>query len=66
MGFGGSVFQWHRDLRLSLAYAPTRLAWYDPRNLRGAELQDVAARCARRMQQEEGKGGMKREILATA
>ncbi len=36
MGFGGSVFQWRRDLGVSFAYVPTRLAWYDLQNLRGA------------------------------
>lgn len=47
MGFGGSVFQWHPELGISFAYTPTRMAWYDLQNRRGARLQDAVVRCLR-------------------
>jgi hypothetical protein len=48
MGFGGSVFQWSKDLDVSFAYAPTLLSWYDLQNLRGAKMQKAVAECVAR------------------
>ena len=45
MGFGGSVFQWHRELGISFAYAPTLVCWYDLQNVRGGKLQEAVVEC---------------------
>ena len=39
MGYGGSVFQWHPDLRISFAYTPSLLHWCDGGNTIGRRLQ---------------------------
>ena len=44
-GFGGSAFQWHPGLKVSFAYAPTRLGWDDPVNARAARLQEAVVKC---------------------
>ena len=45
MGFGGSVMQWHPELKIGFAYIPTCLHWYDLENLRGAKLQKKVVEC---------------------
>ena len=45
MGFGGSVMQWHPELKIGFAYIPTCLHWYDLENLRGGKLQKKATEC---------------------
>ncbi len=50
MGFGGSVFQWNRELGVSFAYAPTLLSWYDLQNLRGARMQRAVVECVEAME----------------
>ena len=47
MGFGGSVMQWHPELKIGFAYIPTCLHWYDLENLRGAKLQKKVVECTR-------------------
>ena len=49
MGFGGSVFQWHRELGISFAYAPTLVCWYDLQNQRGGRLQQAVVECVLEM-----------------
>ncbi len=44
-GFGGSVFQWHPETKVSFSYVPTQLAWYDFANCRGGELQQEVLKC---------------------
>ena len=51
MGYGGSVFQWHPELKIGFAYLPSLLQPMDMTNLRGARLQKVAVDCVRQMQQ---------------
>ena len=33
-GLGGSVFQWHPELKIGFAFVPTCLHWFDVANLR--------------------------------
>ena len=47
MGFGGSVMQWHPELKIGFAYIPTCLHWYDLENLKGAKLQKKAVECTK-------------------
>merc|ERR1712037_416166 len=35
MGFGGSVFQWHPELKIGFGYVPTLLTWIDLTNNKG-------------------------------
>ena len=46
-GFGGSVFQWHPDLRIGFAFVPTCLHTLDMSDLRGAELQQIVKECCK-------------------
>ena len=46
MGYGGSVLQWHPELKIGFAYVPSLLHPLDARNTRGAELQKIAVDCA--------------------
>ncbi len=45
-GFGGSLFQWHPDLKIGFGYVPSRSNWYDFANLKSGELQAVVTKCA--------------------
>ena len=47
MGFGGSVMQWHPELKIGFGYIPTCLHWYDLENLRGGKLQKKAIECTK-------------------
>lgn len=44
-GLGGSVFQWHPELKIGFAFVPTCLHWFDVANLRGARLQQIVVDC---------------------
>jgi len=46
MGFGGSVFQWHPELRIGFGYAPTLLTWIDLVNNKANLLQGEVVKCA--------------------
>lgn len=46
MGFGGSVFQWHNDLKIGFGYVPTYLNWIDLINNKARKLQEEVVRCA--------------------
>ena len=48
-GYGGSVFQWHPELKIGFAYLPSLLQPLDMTNLRGARLQEVAVDCVRKL-----------------
>ena len=39
MGFGGSVFQWHPELKIGFGYVPTLLTWIDLTNNKARQLQ---------------------------
>ena len=47
MGFGGSVMQWHPEMKIGFAYIPTCLHWYDLENCRAGKLQKKAVECTR-------------------
>ena len=44
-GLGGSVFQWHPELKIGFAFVPTCLHWFDVANLRGGRLQKLVVDC---------------------
>ena len=48
-GFGGSVFQWHPELKIGFAYTKTLLTWYDTYYTLGGELQEEVVKCVRNM-----------------
>ena len=45
MGYGGSLFQWHPELKIGFAFVPTSLHWFDFDNVRGAKLQKIVIEC---------------------
>ena len=45
MGMGGSIFQWHPKLNISIAYLPTYLDWSDVQNTRATLLQRCVIEC---------------------
>ena len=49
MGYGGSVFQWHLDLKIGFAYTPTYLQLIDLNNNRARMLQEEIVKCAKSM-----------------
>ena len=51
-GFGGSVMQWHPQLKIGFGYTPTLIQWYDIQNKKGAELQKLAVECATKLQEQ--------------
>ena len=55
MGFGGSVMQWHPELKIGFGYVPTYLHWYDLENMIGAKLQKMVVDCARTINVEKHK-----------
>merc|ERR1711942_421797 len=46
MGYGGSVFQWHPELKIGFGYAPTLLQWFDFTNNKARLLQGEVEKCA--------------------
>jgi len=48
-GYGGSVFQWHPELKIGFAYLPSLFQPMDMLNLRGARLQQVAVECVKNL-----------------
>ena len=52
MGFGGSVCQYHTELKIGFGYAPLDFLYYDPANTTGACLQGGVVKCVKRMQQQ--------------
>ena len=49
-GLGGSVFQWHPELKIGFAFVPTCLHWFDVANLRGGRLQKLVVECVNELQ----------------
>ena len=47
MGFGGSVFQWHPELKIGIGYTPTLLTWIDLVNNKARLIQGEVIKCAR-------------------
>ena len=52
MGLGGSVFQWHPELKIGFAYVPSLLHAFDYENTRAAYLQEEVKKCAEKLQQK--------------
>jgi len=50
MGLGGSVFQWHPELKIGFAYVPSLLQSLDFTNTRGSFLQAEVTKCAQKLQ----------------
>ena len=50
LGYGGSVFQWHPDLKIGFAYVPTLLDWYTVENRKGRLLQGEIVKCVEKLQ----------------
>lgn len=48
-GYGGSVFTWHPDLKISVAYVPTDLMMLDIPNLRGGKIQKLVTDIVKRI-----------------
>ena len=46
IGYGGSVIQWHPELKISFAFVPTFLYWIDLASERGMNLLREVLRCA--------------------
>merc|ERR1719259_1155188 len=51
-GLGGSVFQWHPELKVGFAYVPSLLQTLDFYNTRGAYLQAQVKKCAEKLQKK--------------
>ena len=47
-GLGGSVMQWHPDLKIGFAYIPTLLSWVDMANNKGGKLQELVVQAVQR------------------
>jgi len=47
MGYGGSIFQWHPQLKVGFAFTCTMLHWYDMHNSRGRTLQSEVLKCVK-------------------
>lgn len=50
MGLGGSVFQWHPELKIGFSYVPGFLQTFDFMNMRGSHLQGEVKKCAQNLQ----------------
>eukprot|EP00090_Calanus_glacialis_P014614 TRINITY_DN23439_c0_g1_i1.p1 TRINITY_DN23439_c0_g1~~TRINITY_DN23439_c0_g1_i1.p1 ORF type:complete len:422 (-),score=98.83 TRINITY_DN23439_c0_g1_i1:67-1332(-) len=51
MGYGGSVFQWHPELKIGVGYVPTLLTWMDLTNNKARLLQGEVVNCARKIKE---------------
>ena len=49
MGFGGSIFQWHREHEIGFGYVPTSLHALDLFNERSKEYQREVLRCVEKL-----------------
>ncbi len=54
MGFGGSIFQWHREHRIGFGYVPTLLNFLDVFNERGKDYQAEVVKCVETMRHGSG------------
>lgn len=48
-GIGGSVFQWHPELKIGFSYVPTFLAWEDFGTTKAAMLQKEVVDCVKKL-----------------
>ena len=53
MGFGGSVFQWHPELKIGFGYTPTLLTWIDMVNNKARLIQGEVVKCTKKVQQKD-------------
>jgi hypothetical protein len=49
IGFGGSVFQWHPELKIGFAYIPTYMELIDNYNFKAGQLQKLTRECAMKL-----------------
>jgi len=47
MGYGGSAFQWHPELKIGFGYVPTLMTWIDLTNNKARLMQGEVVKCAR-------------------
>jgi hypothetical protein len=52
MGLGGSVFQWHPELKIGFGYTITHMLWFDVLNTKAAYMQKEVADCAAKLQEK--------------
>jgi CubicO group peptidase (beta-lactamase class C family) len=60
MGLGGSVMQWHHQLRIGFGYAMNMLE-ITPVNERGRALQEACVKCAQKEEEKERKERVEKE-----
>ena len=48
-GFGGSVMQWHPELKIGFGYVPSKLHWYNAYSHIGTDLQKETIECIKRV-----------------
>ncbi|XP_023325826.1 uncharacterized protein LOC111699384 isoform X2 [Eurytemora carolleeae] len=53
MGFGGSIIQWHTELKLGFGYACTFMTWWDMANIKARKLQKEVVVCTKRINEEK-------------
>ena len=56
-GFGGSVMQWHPDLKIGFAYIPTLLSWIDMANNKGGKFQELIVKILENNESEIKQAG---------
>ena len=49
LGMGGSIFQWHPELKIGFAFVPTKLLVLDLTSSRGGALQGIVKKCVNRL-----------------
>ena len=52
-GYGGSIFQWHPELKIGFAFVPTFLQTYQFLNKRGGVLQQLVKDCCEKSKSAE-------------
>ena len=48
-GLGGSVFQWHPELKIGFGFTPNLMHWYDMPNIRAGRMQYEVMKCVRKI-----------------
>jgi len=51
MGYGGSLFQWHPELKIGFAYVPTLLFWMNVTNDRARNYQREVIKCVKNLKE---------------
>jgi len=64
-GTGGSIFEWHPELKLGFGFVPNSMHIFDTFNERGKIYQVEAIRCVERLHEQALKGKKNKEINST-